>query len=60
MDKFASDEDKQQQIDFDPINLSKQVEDLNTKVKNLHLEAIAAKCDMNQLNNKAKKFLFFT
>ena len=55
MDQFASEEDKKQLIDFDPINLSKQVEELQSKVKTLHLETIGAKVDINKLNNKAKK-----
>lgn len=57
MDQFASEEDKKQLIDFDPINLSKQVEELQSKVKTLHLETIGAKVDINKLNNKAKKDL---
>ena len=58
MDKYASEEDKKQLIDFDPINLSKQVEELQGKVKTLHLETIGAKVDIDKLNNKAKKFAF--
>ena len=55
MDQFATEEDKKQLIDFDPINLSKQIEDLQIKVNTLHLESIGAKVDVNQLNNNAKK-----
>lgn len=57
MDKFASEEDKKQLINFDPVDLSKQVEELQTKVKTLHLETINAKIDIDKLNNKAKKDL---
>lgn len=59
MDKYASEEDKKQLIDFDPINLSKQVEELQGKVKTLHLETIGAKVDIDKLNNKAKKDLLY-
>lgn len=59
MDKFASEEDKKQLIDFDPINLSRQVDELQNKVKTLHLETIGAKVDINKLNNKAKKDLLY-
>ncbi len=55
MDQFATEEDKKQLIDFDPINLSRQIEDLQVKVNTLHLESIGAKVDVNQLNNNAKK-----
>lgn len=57
MDQFATEEDKKQLIDFDPIALSKQVEDLQNKVKSLHLETIGAKIDIDKLNNKAKRDL---
>lgn len=57
MDQFASEEDKKQLIDFDPIALSKQVEELQNKVKTLHLETIGAKIDIDKLNNKAKRDL---
>jgi hypothetical protein len=57
MDQFASEEDKKQLIDFDPITLSKQVEELQSKVKTLHLETIGAKIDINKLNNKAKRLV---
>lgn len=57
MDQFATEEDKKQLIDFDPIALSKQVEELQNKVKTLHLETIGAKIDIDKLNNKAKRLL---
>lgn len=57
MDQFASEEDKKQLIDFDPIALSKQVEELQNKVKTLHLETIGAKIDIDKLNNKAKRLV---
>lgn len=56
MDQFATEEDKKQLIDFDPIALSKQVEELQNKVRTLHLETIGAKIDVDKLNNKAKRF----
>lgn len=59
MDKFACDEANKQLIGFDPITLSKQVEELQTKVKTLHLETIGANVDVNKLNNKAKKDLLY-
>lgn len=59
MDEFASEEDKKQLIDFDPVNLSKQVDELQAKVKTLHLETIGAKVDVDKLNNKAKRDLLY-
>jgi hypothetical protein len=56
MNNYATDEDKNSLVNFNPIDLSKQVEELNLKVKNLHLEAINSRTSVNQLNNKAKKF----
>ena len=57
MDQFATEEDKKQLIDFDPIALSKQVEELQNKVKSLHLETIGAKIDIDKLNNKSKRLV---
>ncbi len=59
MDKFSDEETNKQLVGFDPITLSKQVEELQEAVRTLHLETIGAKIDINKLNNKAKKDLLY-
>ncbi len=59
MDKLTDEDTDKQLVGFDPITLAKQVEELQDKVKTLHLETIGAKVDINKLNNKAKKDLLY-
>jgi len=59
MNKFSDEETKKQLVGFDPITLSKQVEELQEAVRTLHLETIGANIDINKLNNKAKKDLLY-
>ncbi|CAF0838503.1 unnamed protein product [Brachionus calyciflorus] len=51
------DEEKKKMINFDPLELTKQVEVLQKQVKNLHLHSIGAKTDISDLDNKDKKQL---
>ena len=44
---------------FHPIELAQQVEGLQKQVSLLHLEAIGAKVNLSQTDNKSKKFLLF-
>ena len=55
MEKFAKDEDKKTLINFDPVDLSKQVDNLQKEINVLHLQKIGAKIDVTKLDNKAKK-----
>jgi hypothetical protein len=55
MEKFASEEDKQTLINFNPIDLSKQVENLQKEINSLHLQKIGARVDASKLDNKTKK-----
>jgi hypothetical protein len=55
MEKYAKDEDKQTLINFDPVDLSQQVETLQKEINALHLQKIGAKIDITKLDNKAKK-----
>lgn len=47
-----SDEEKKIMLNFDPVNLTKHVENLQKDIKNLHLQFIGSTID---LDNKAKK-----
>lgn len=53
----SKDEEKKKLLNFDPIDLTKQVEGLQKQVKNLHLQSIGAKTDISELDNKTKKQL---
>jgi len=55
MEKFASEEDKQTLINFNPVDLSKQVENLQKEINSLHLQKIGARVDASKLDNKTKK-----
>lgn len=44
-------------LNFDPINLTKQVEILQKEIKNLHLQSIGNQSDITDLENKAKKLI---
>jgi dynactin-2 len=58
MEKFAKEEDKLTLINFDPVELSKQVDVLQKEINALHLQKIGAKSfDVSMLDNKAKKQL---
>ena len=55
MEKFASEEDKQTLINFNPVDLSRQVENLQKEINSLHLQKIGARVDASKLDNKTKK-----
>lgn len=58
MESFTnSDEEKKKILNFDPINLTKQVEVLQKDIKNLHLQSIGNQSDITDLENKAKKLI---
>ena len=58
MEKFATEEDKQTLINFNPVDLSKQVENLQKEINSLHLQKIGARVDASKLDNKTKKYDF--
>ena len=60
MEKFAKEEDKQTLINFDPVELSKQVEHLQKEINVLHLQKIGAKIDSSKLDNKARKLVYIS
>lgn len=58
--KEMNDSNTNQDItNFHPIELAQQVEGLQKQVSLLHLEAIGAKVNLSQTDNKSKKFLFY-
>ena len=60
MEKFASEEDKQTLINFNPVDLSKQVENLQKEINSLHLQKIGARVDASKLDNKTRKYRFIS
>ena len=55
MEKFATEEDKKTLVNFDPVDLGKQVERLQQEINALHLQKLGARTDASKLDNKSKK-----
>lgn len=57
-DKVASENEKLNSLNFNPVELTKEVENLQKQIKSLHLQSIGAKINISDLDNKAKKYIF--